>query len=117
MFENMLSEQCEVWDSTVADDGRDRREWRKNRSIPCFFIPRTGRKVLDEAGEEVVTSGDFLLTEQIDIHSERIVYDGYMYEGIDLAPRKEMFATSVQIYVLAVAKRRSINEIETQISG
>ena len=116
MFENVLSEQCEVWDSTVSDDGRERRSWRKNRTVDCFFIPRQGRKVLDEAGEEVVTSGDMLLTEEIDIHSERIVYDGYMYEGIDLSPRKEPFASSVQLFVLAVAKRRSINEIETAIS-
>lgn len=116
MIRAMMTERCTHLLRGDQPDARGEFEYTPQApELPCWFVAQEGRVVRDNAGKEVVISGELYLC--IDVAADdRLVLNGYEYEIVNVMPLKDALTGKAQCFRYRVVKRRPYDEEPVTIS-
>ena len=112
MIENIFNTTCQILKrESSSKDSWGNWQYNPGNEVNCLFIDRTGVKIRDSKGDEVIISGKFILTDVID-EVDKILFEEYEYEIVPggIEKKQDILTGEIEGYGVNVIRRRKYGE-------
>ena len=119
MIESLYTNTCDIQRRTSASDGwNEQQDTIIHTDVACLFINKTGVISGDDRFERVEIDGTLHITEEILVHDEIILEDGFIYDIIEngIKYHKDIMTGLITHYEIMLVRRSSQNETEITIA-